>query len=328
MKVLIAALCTVMALAAAPVPQAVAQTPAQRATSAFERDRAAILAMAGDYRVRFDFRETVSFVEGYTPLPPTGSGGFEAVRVIEDRGDFISLQHMLVVGEPDELMVVKHWRQDWTYQPTQVLAYAGKDRWRVQPVSADQRRGAWSQTVWQTDDSPRYGGVGRWTYDGGVTRWTSESTRRPLARRDAIRKPPYSWYEGVNRHAFTPTGWVHEQDNDKLGVKDGRPVTFVHEVVLNTYRRSTEFKASAADDYWAKTKDYWGAVRASWDQVIKREGGVAVAEEANNGSITGPRLMTLADEIDEGKITTQRAADQARRIIAEETARASTRASR
>lgn len=322
MKVLIAAWCAAMALAAAPMTAAVAQA------DAMQRDRAAILAMAGDYRVRFEFRETVAFVPGYTPIPAAVSGGFEAVRVIEDRGDFVSLQHMLVVGEAPDLMVVKHWRQDWRWQPTEVLAYAGRDRWRLRPVSASERRGAWSQTVWQTDDSPRYGGIGRWTYDNGVTRWTSESTRRPLARRDAIRKPPYAWYQGVNRHALTPSGWVHEQDNDKLGLKDGKPATFVHEVVLNTYARSKEFKASAADDYWAKTKDYWGAVRASWDQAIRREGGVAVAEEASNGSITGPRLMTLADEIDEGKTTTARAAEQARRIIAEETARASARASR
>lgn len=323
MKVLIATLCAAITLAAAPATVAVAQPD-----TALQRDRAAILAMAGDYRVRFEFRETVSFVAGYTPIPPATSGGFEAVRVIEDRGDFISLQHMLVVGEEPELMVVKHWRQDWRWQPTEVLAYAGKDRWRVQPVSASERRGAWSQTVWQTDDSPRYGGVGRWSFDNGVTRWTSESTRRPLARRDAIRKPPYAWYEGVNHHALTPNGWVHEQANAKVGLRAGSPVTYVNEVVLNTYARSTDFRASAADDYWARTKDYWAAVRSGWDQAVRRDGSVAVGEEANNGSMTGPRLMELADEVDEGKTTTARAAEEARRIIAAETARASRQASR
>src|SRR5687767_3778000 len=80
-----------------------------------EKDRASILAMAGDYRVRFDMRETVPFVPGYEPLDEKVSGGYEAVRVVEDRGDFISLQHILVVEDDGKPVVVKHWRQDWTY---------------------------------------------------------------------------------------------------------------------------------------------------------------------------------------------------------------------
>ena len=48
-----------------------------------------------------------------------------------------------------------------------------------------------------------------------MARWTSDETRRPLARRDAVRHPVYDHYLGVNRHALTPDGWVHEQDNAK-----------------------------------------------------------------------------------------------------------------
>jgi hypothetical protein len=286
-----------------------------------ERDRRAILAMAGDYRVRFDMRETVPFLADYTPLEPKRSGGFEAVRVIEDRGDVIRLQHLLVVeGEDDQPVVVKHWRQDWTWQPKEVLVYESSGRWALKPVPAAEREGAWSQTVWQTDDSPRYGGVGRWSYDHGVARWQSGETLRPLARRDAVRHPPYTWYVGVNRHALTPAGWAHEQDNAKVGVRDGKPVTYVHEVVVNTYNRSSDFPVAAADAYWAKTRDYWAQVRLAWDQAVRSRQGVAVREEAENGSMTGPRLMGLADEIAEGRISTAQAVAQARAAIAGETA--------
>jgi hypothetical protein len=305
--------CLALAFAASfTLPAAVARA----ANKPPEQDRQSILAMAGDYRVRFDMRETVPFVADYTPLDPKRSGGHEVVRVIEDRGDYISLQHLLVVEDEDEKpVIVKHWRQDWKWQPATVVVYESSGRWTLQPVKADDRDGAWSQTVWQTDDSPRYGGVGRWTYDHGVAKWQSGPTLRPLARRDAVRHPAYTWYVGVNRHALTPKGWVHEQDNAKVGVRDGKPVTYVHEVVVNSYNRFNEYPVAAADSYWAKTRDYWAEVRRAWDAVIAKDGGVRVTEEANAGSVTGPRLMSLADEIDAGTTDTAQAVAAARALI-------------
>ncbi|HJU06279.1 MAG TPA: DUF6607 family protein [Nitrospiraceae bacterium] len=64
----------------------------------FQHDRKAILAMAGNYHVSFNFRETVSFVEGYTLKAPYEPDGYEIVRVIRDDGGLISLQHILVAG--------------------------------------------------------------------------------------------------------------------------------------------------------------------------------------------------------------------------------------
>jgi hypothetical protein len=308
---------TCLSLAAAFALSAALPSLAAAAGKPPAEDRKSILAMAGDYRVRFDMRETVPFVADYKPLEPKKSGGHEVVRVIEDRGDFISLQHMLVVeGDDKKPIVVKHWRQDWTYEPAKVVVYESSGRWTLKPVPAAERKGAWSQTVWQTDDSPRYGGVGKWVYDHGVARWQSNQTLRPLARRDAVRHPVYTWYVGVNRHALTPTGWVHEQDNAKVGVRDGQPVTYVHEVVVNTYDRFSGYDVAAADSYWAKTKDYWAEVRKAWDAAIAKDGGARVTEEANAGSVTGPKLMGLADEINEGKTETAKAAIEARALIA------------
>lgn len=305
-----------LSIAAAFTLSAAFAGPALTAGKPPEQDRTSILAMAGDYKVRFDMRETVPFVPDYKPLEPKRSGGHEVVRVVEDRGDFISLQHMLVVeGEDKKPIIVKHWRQDWTYEPAKVVVYESSGRWTQKAVPAAQRKGAWSQTVWQTDDSPRYGGVGKWAYDHGVARWQGDETQRPLARRDAVRHPAYTWYVGVNRHALTPTGWVHEQDNAKVGVRDGKPVTYVHEVVVNTYEKFNGYDVAAADSYWAKTKDYWAEVRRSWDAEIAKTGGVKVTEEAEAGSVTGPKLMGLADEINEGKTQTAAAVVQAKALI-------------
>ncbi|MBJ7317356.1 MAG: hypothetical protein DCF29_05280 [Alphaproteobacteria bacterium] len=311
--------------AAAPAAQALetgAVVPAAASTpaSAFERDRQSILAQAGQYRVHFDMRENVSFQADYDPLEEQLSGGSEIVRVVYDQGDRISLQHILVMEHEGQVIVIKHWRQDWVYQPQTVLTYAGPNQWVLTPVPADQRQGAWSQTVWQTDDSPRYGGVGRWTYDNGLSAWTSNPTWRPLARRDAVRNPVYDRYLGTNRHILTPNGWVHIQDNVKLsGKAGGEPVAVVQEDVINTYDRSTSYSPQAGDDYWAKTQDFWAAVRQAWDDAIVAGNGVHLQQEAQTGSVTGAPLMDLAQSLADGETTEADAIAQARVLIAEAT---------
>ncbi|MEL7453659.1 MAG: DUF6607 family protein, partial [Pseudomonadota bacterium] len=148
---------------AAAEAAAIAQSEVQ-----FEADRTAILAMEGNFKVSFDFIETVSFVDDYEPKDPYESGAHEVVRVIEDRGDFISLQHILVVGGPDQKFPVKHWRQDWQYEPEEVLVFIGGNAWEIKDVPEAERAGKWSQTVYQVDDSPRYGAVGGWSHVNGV----------------------------------------------------------------------------------------------------------------------------------------------------------------
>ena len=308
---------------AAPAALAAAQSATPAATapaSQFERDRQSILAQAGQYRVHFDMRENVSFRADYDPLEEKLSGGSEIVRVVHDEGDRISLQHILVMEHGGQSVVVKHWRQDWVYQPETVLTYVGDNTWRTTPVPAAERQGAWSQTVWQTDDSPRYGGVGRWTYDNGLSAWTSNATWRPLARRDAVRNPVYDRYLGTNRHILTPDGWVHIQDNMKMSGKAGdEPVAIVQEDVINTYDRSTSYSPQAGDDYWTKTQGFWSAVRDAWDAAIAAHNGIHLQEIGETGSVTGTPLMDLAQQIADGETTEAEAVAKARVLITEAT---------
>lgn len=316
-----------LAMVAAPAP-ALADSPIVRstdaATAAFEEDRKAILAMAGDFKVTFDMQESTAWMEGYTPLERKISGGYESVRVIEDTGTRIVLQHLLVTGDEANPYVVKHWRQDWEYQPEKILAFKGGDTWEWQAVPEKMRAGRWSQTVWQVDDSPRYAGWGEWETTHGIRRWRSNWTARPLARRDAIRGPVYDHYMGINRHQLTPTGWVHWQDNTKMiapadGAGEATPV--VQEYVLNTYERFNGYNVAAAETYWEKTKGYWDAVRGKWDEVAEANGGIRIAQEAGAGTTIANELMTLADKIKDGKETPEAASARALALIEEGTAR-------
>lgn len=291
-----------------------AGTPAAE-QAAFQADRADILAMAGNYKVRFDMQESTPWRADYTPIEPKVSGGYESVRVIEDTGRRIVLQHMLVGEHESKVHVIKHWRQDWEYEPAKILVYAGPDSWKWEDVPERMRHGRWSQTVWQVDDSPRYAGWGQWETQGGVRRWRSNWTWRPLARRDAVRHPVYDRYYAINRHQPTPTGWIHWQDNIKMGMIDGKLQPVVQEYVLNTYTRFDDYPVKAADDYWAATKGYWAAVRAEWDAVAQKNGGISIKEQAETGTVISARLLEMGTAIADGTMKEAKAIEEARRLI-------------
>ncbi|WP_417621061.1 DUF6607 family protein [Parasphingorhabdus sp.] len=299
-------------------PIAPAEIPAS-----FEQDRADILAMAGDYKVRFDMAETTSWRDDYIPIKAKISGGHESVRVIKDTGREIILQHLLVVEHEGETFVIKHWRQDWMYEPAQLLVYAEAGKWVNEDVPASQRHGRWSQTVWQVDDSPRYGGLGQWKTVNGIRNWTSNWTARPLARRDAVRNPVYDHYQAINRHQPMPGGWIHWQDNTKMKTVDGKALPYVQESVLNTYKKYDGYRVSAADDYWSKTEGYWKEVRDEWDAAIVRNGGVTVQEEAQTGTVISARLLEMGTEISDGKTSEAAAVREARSLIQDATSKRS-----
>ncbi|AJP72080.1 DUF6607 family protein [Sphingomonas hengshuiensis] len=303
-----------------PAPPAAADGPVKPRTAAeeqasFEADRRDIVGMAGAYKVRFDMQESTAWRADYTPIEAKISGGHEVVRVIEDSGRKIVLQHLLVVEHEGKSHVIKHWRQDWEYEPARVLVYAGPDTWKWEAVPEPMRRGRWSQTVYQVDDSPRYGGWGQWTTEGGVRRWRSNWTWRPLARRDAVRGPVYDRYLGINRHQPTPTGWIHWQDNTKMGVIDGTLQPVVQEYVLNSYTRFDGYDVKAADTYWAATKGYWAAIRAEWERIANAKNGIRITEAAEAGTVIASRLLEIADELQAGKTSEADAIALAKKLM-------------
>ncbi|MFW6092674.1 MAG: DUF6607 family protein [Pseudomonadota bacterium] len=249
--------------------------------SKLERDRRAILAMAGGWRTTFDFIETIGFTPDYQPAPPYQSWATEYVYVIADEPEFISLQHVLAMrfvdddGNLSEPMVVKHWRQDWRYEDATLHVYAGHDRWEEKRLPPEQVAGTWSQSVFQVDDSPRYQAVGRWRHRGSHATWTSDRTWRPLPRREFSVRDDYDALAGTNRVTITPDGWVHEEDNlkvvlDAQGRPDAQTPYLAREAGLNRYQRISGYDFSPADAYWQRTAPFWREVRRAWQQVFDR----------------------------------------------------------
>jgi hypothetical protein len=284
----------------------------QPGIGAFERDRRAILAMAGGYRASFEFIETVGYDVGYKLAAPYQSWGTEYVYVIEDRGDFISLQHIMVMrfaqddGTVSAPVVMKHWRQDWQYEGTQILEYAGNDTWRVRKLDKGDVRGKWTQSVYQVDDSPRYASLGSWQHNASFSVWTSGNTARPLPRREHTVRDDYQILEGINRHVILPTGWVQEEQNQKLrlplaGGAAGDKRYVANELGNNRYQRIAQFDWSAGDAYWNRTAPFWASVRRQWAQLIARHGQFTLKQE-HEGRPLFVALFDLARQYEAGRL--------------------------
>ena len=82
-------------------------------------------------------------------------------------------------------------------------------------------KGSWSQFVYQVDDSPRYEGFGEWKHYQNSSTWKSNETPRPLPRREKSVRSDYDLIIGTNIHTITPSGWVHEQNNNKVTLEGG-----------------------------------------------------------------------------------------------------------
>lgn len=272
-------------------------------TGGFEKDRRAILAMLGEYAVRFGFQETVALKSGYEKRQDQTTGAFETVLLLEDSGKAISLQHLLVSAKGGH--VIKHWRQDWRYEAPARWEFTSDQTWRIRPLPAARTQGAWTQCVYEVSDAPRYCGTGKWNHQYGAPTWTSDRGWRPLPRREYTKREDYNALNAENRHTITPSGWTHEQDNTKA-VRDGESTreTLVREFGFNDYRRIGGFDFKPAYDYWAKTKDYWAEVRQQWTQRIVAHDGIALKTPVDGMKIITP-LFAQAERVKKGETVPQ-----------------------
>lgn len=282
-----------------------AQPPAveQISMAAPTADREAILAMLGEYRVSFEFDETVVLQPDYERKESKRSGAHEVVLLVEDSPERIVLQHLLV-GRNGH--VTKHWRQDWLWQAEQRLEFSADQTWTLRPVPAALREGAWTQCVYEVSDAPRYCGTGRWNHRYGNATWTSDRSWRPLPRREYTQREDYNALNVENRHTITPHGWTHEQDNSKvLRNPDGSTqAVLVREFGFNDYRRIEGHDFGPAYRYWEATADYWARVRAEWDARIRAWGGIHL-DTAVDGMPMIVGTFTQAGIVEKGEAVEQ-----------------------
>ncbi len=232
-------------------------------------DRQAILDMCGCYEITFKYTETFAPEIDYEKKLDYTAAALELALPIVDENHKISIQHLLVVNDT---MVIKHWRQDWLYENTNLFTYDKDNTWNFSTLPKKAAKGQWTQKVYQVDDSPRYSGSATWVHADGRHYWENK-TDSPLPRREYSKRSDYNVMKRGNRQEITDYGWVHEQDNDKIIREDGQEdVLLVQEKGWNTYTRVSDEKCALAKDWWAENQEFWAHVRSVWDEVYAREG--------------------------------------------------------
>ena len=240
--------------------------------SKLKKDLSSIKQMCGCFEVTFEFSETFIYSKDtlYKPSKNKIDRGLEWAELVVDEKDKISIQHILQVGPPSDLYIVKHWRQDWLYQNQEFYFYDGDNNWKYNKVSKEDVKGQWTQKVFQVDDSPRYEGSGSWVHIDGKSFWESTADA-PLPRRELSVRNDYNILKRGNRHEITNFGWVHDQNNKKVIRKIGEDdFVIASEKGYNTYKRVDNKRCQGASDWWQKNKEKWAVVRSQWDDIFSR----------------------------------------------------------
>jgi len=255
-----------------------------------KKDTDAIKAMCGCYEVEFNFAETftASKDESYKPSPAKKDYGLEWVELVEDKANKIVMQHLLIVGDTT---IIKHWRQDWEYENTELYQFYKDKTWKFVTLPKNEVKGQWTQRVYQVDDSPRYEGTATWVHADGTSYWKNTADA-PLPRREHTIRNDYNVLKRRNIHEITKYGWLHEQDNEKISRDDkGKDTTLAFEKGMDYYRKVDDSKCIAARNYWKKNAVLWANVRNKWQSVFSRNKDLNLV-----GAVDGkPLFMHLFD---------------------------------
>ena len=254
--------------------------------SKIQKDRDAINKMCGCFEIQFNFKETFQRIddEEYVPSKEYRSFALELAIPIVNENKKISIQHLLIVGPPNNQSVIKHWRQDWVYQNQDLYTYDTANTWNYTQMSKKRVKGQWTQKVFQVDDSPRYEGSSTWVHVDGKSYWEN-TNYAPLPRREYSKRNDYNIMLRTNRHEITDSGWVHDQDNKKILKKEGEEIILAEEKGLSPYKRVSSKKCAKALQWWADNEEKWNSVRNEWESVYDKKQSLTL-----NSSVNGKRL--------------------------------------
>jgi hypothetical protein len=294
------------------IPVTYDQTPSrqwldlkEKDISTFEKDRRAILALQGEYEVSFEFLETLLLQTEQNYDTPYASRGTEFIIAIKNEKNFISLQHILVMfkidpetGEEIGPLMVKHWRQDWSYRPKEILEFNGDNTWSSKKVKRAERSGVWKWDVYQVDDTPRYAGLGKWNHFNSVSTFQTGYMSRPLPRREFSVRDDYKVLMGTDTIVVSKDSWIHEQKNfkQKNSMTSKENSFLAREIGHNSYKRIKNFDFSSGYEYWNKTSPYWNDVSIVWQKLLKKHQSYSLKKSVNGMKLFMYHFKNAEDE--------------------------------
>ena len=239
-----------------------------------ELDRKAINALGGCYNITFDYAETFASDTTYKYHSRYHESALELVLPVEQSENKIVLQHLLVAGEK---MIIKHWREDWLFENTELLKYDKDLTWTKNQLPTFAVSGQWTQKVYQVDDSPRYESSATWVHVDGKHTWSSE-TDSPLPRREHTKRSDYNVLQRGNRLIIDEkkNEVMFEQDNLKVdrGAFSDKPICW--EKGYERFTKVDDEKCKVAADWWKNNGKYWQDVRVIWTKVLSENNKIAI----------------------------------------------------
>lgn len=258
--------------------------------------------LCGCFEVEFKYAETFSPDTAYKYHNREEiSAGLELAIPIEISERKISIQHLLIVSDD---YIVKHWREDWIFEPAYIWKYKGDKTWVKESVDPQTVKGKWLQSVWEVSDAPRYQGLSEWITTDDKIFWQN-TTDAPLPRREYTTRNDYNILRRTNRILLTKEGWTHEQDNQKIIRKNGSDKLLVEEKGYNTYKRTKEQDCEAARKWWQKNQEYWSRIRNLWDEYIQLHTVITVQDKID-GKALHEQLFKIGRDYAENKITAEK----------------------
>ena len=283
------------------------------ASNALELDRASIKKQAGCFDVTYNFKETFALKAGYVLQPDYDAEALEYAVVDEETPTAIHMQHVLL---PDGVNAMKHWRQEWMYQNTEIFDYKTTDLWSKRHLAASDVTGQWTERVLNVDDSPQYECTAPWIHWGDQDYWECAAWS-PLPRREYSHRKDYNVLARRNREQINAQGWMHEQDNVKTSVSGTSVVPLVQERGENLYRRVDDQKCAAAAKWWEDNKVVWHSIQKAWREYYATTETVQLVK---TGNPLYSSLNDLADDATTQKMSGAEIERQTRMIIDQNTA--------
>lgn len=262
-------------------------------------DKKQLENLCGCFEVSFKYAETFAPDRNYKFHDREDIAGVtELALPLEVSDKKVVIQHLLVVSPTQ---IVKHWREEWSYENPVIWEYTGDKTWTKKTLPASAVKGKWTQTVWEVSDEPRYQGFSQFVNMDGKTIWQSTADA-PLPRREYSKREDYNLLRRTNRLNITDTGYVHEQDNRKIIRGNGAEQLLAEEKGLNIYVRRPETECAAAREYWEQTKTYWNMVRTVWNDYVSTHDKIQLKTKVE-GKMLNEYLNELAKEYTEKKLS-------------------------
>lgn len=281
------------------------------AQSKLDQDRDAIKALAGFYKVTFNYAETFSPNDDYKFHDRHRSSAKEIAIILEDSPKKIVIQHLLVMR--GDSMIIKHWREDWTYEDPQILAYDKDDTWKKVTLNINDVKGRWTQKVYQVDDSPRYQAIGTWVHVDGRHQWQSNSDA-PLPRREYTERSDYNVLNRGNNVYLTKDGWMFEQDNKKIIRSAEGDKLLAMEKGMENFVKTDPKSFGYAQQWWKNNQSFWKDARDTWDNVFAENNIIKLNQKVDN-KLLHEQFFSLNDKSVKEKWTSTQNKEQIKKVI-------------